>query len=322
MLCALAAFLSGAPAAVHAQDTYVGRGYPYAAFDRLDHTPVTVGGGVLNVAFAPGDLELPRARILAWLRKSAEAVTTYYGKFPVASARILIVPTSGEGVRGGQTFGYRGPAIRLIVGRATTEDDLREDWKAVHEMVHLALPDTPEENLWLAEGLAVYVESIARVQAGHLTPEKIWGDFMRDMPRGIPRAGDGGLDQTHTWGMTYWGGALYYLLADIELRKRSGNTVGVQQAIRGVVAAGGTHDKDWTIERILSVADKASGYPVMSELYAKMRDKPFAPDLAKLWDELGIKGEPGRITFDDAAPSAPIRLAITAPPADRKSLAN
>jgi hypothetical protein len=251
---------------------------------------------------------------MAWLGKSAEAVATYYGRFPVSSVRVLIVPVAGSGIKGGQTFGYRGPAIRLLLGSESDEADLIADWKAVHEMVHLSLPDVDDDHIWLAEGLAVYVESIARVQAGDLTSEKIWGDFVRDMPKGLPQPGDEGLDNTHTWGRTYWGGAIYYLLADIELRKESGNKIGLQQAMQGINAAGGTHDQEWPIEKILSVADKATGVKVMSELYQKMGNTPYDPDLPQLWRDLGVNGSSGNITFDDRAPLAAIRVAITARP--------
>jgi hypothetical protein len=114
----------------------------------------------------------------------------------------LIVPASGSGVQGGTTFGYRGAAIRLGVGSDSTEADLTDDWKAVHEMTHPALPDVEEPHLWLAEGIAVYVEPIARVQAGDLTAEEAGGDMVRDMKQGLPKKGDCGLDHTPTWGRT------------------------------------------------------------------------------------------------------------------------
>jgi hypothetical protein len=106
--------------------------------------------------------------------------------------RPAFVPIPGHGVRRGTAIGYRGPALRLADGTDSTEDDLTADWKAVHEMIHLALPAVTQDHLWLAEGLAVYIGSIARVQAGHLRTEKIWQEFIRDMPQGLPRAGDGG----------------------------------------------------------------------------------------------------------------------------------
>lgn len=300
-----------APPAISApQSDFMGERMPYAAFDTLETTPVNVGSSVLHIGFAPGDLGLPRSKIIAWLEKSAHAVAAYYGRFPVASARVLIVPVAGRGVTGGQAFGYRGAAIRLMVGRDITDADLTRDWKAVHEMVHLALPDVDETHLWLAEGLAVYVESIARVQAGDLTPQKIWSDFIRDMPQGLPKSGDRGLDQTPTWGRRYWGGAIFALYADVEIRKRTGNRLGLQTALRAILAAGGSHEDDWPVARIFQVADAATGTSVLADLYQDWRAKPVSPDLDVLWSDLGIKTDGDGVTFNDTAPLAAIRHGI------------
>jgi hypothetical protein len=313
-LLAQAMLLGAACVPAHAQSQYLGERFPYTAFDRLPSRPIAVDGGTLNVAFAPGTFDLPRTALFAWLETSAKAVSVYFGKFPVSSARILIVPVRGSGVESGTTFGYRGAAIRLVVGRDVTETELRGDWKAVHEMTHLALPDVHEPHLWLAEGIATYVEPIARVEAGDLTAEKIWGDMVRDMKQGLPQPGDRGLDRTPTWGRTYWGGAMFCLLADIDIRKQTGNKVGLQQAVRGILAAGGNHEQEWPVDRIFAVADKATGTTVLADLYAKMRASPVAPDLDALWRELGISVSGGKVTSDDSAPLAPIRRAITAVP--------
>jgi hypothetical protein len=305
-------------APARAQSEFLGEHFPYNAFDRLPTTPIEVGGGTLNVAFAPGEIALPRSALMDWLTTSAKAVSVYFGKFPVASARVLIVPVPGSGVQAGTTFGYRGAAIRLIVGSDVTKAELVGDWKAVHEMTHLALPDVEDSHLWLAEGIAVYVEPVARVQAGDLTAEKIWGDMVRDMPKGLPQAGDRGLDHTPTWGRTYWGGAMFCLLADVEIRKETNNAKGLQQALRGILDAGGDHEKDWNdwpIKRIFSVGDKATGTTVLADLYKEMRAKPYAPDLDALWRELGVSVQEGKVVFDDSAPLASIRRAITATPA-------
>jgi hypothetical protein len=312
-LVAQAVLLGAACVPAHAQSQYLGERFPYTAFDRLPSTPIAVDGGTLNVAFAPGTFDLPRTALFAWLETSAKAVSVYFGKFPVSSARILIVPVRGSGVQSGTTFGYRA-AIRLVVGRDVTEAELRGDWKAVHEMTHLALPDVHEPHLWLAEGIATYVEPIARVEAGDLTAAKIWGDMVRDMKQGLPQPGDRGLDRTPTWGRTYWGGAMFCLLADIDIRKQTGNKVGLQQALRGVLAAGGNHEQEWPVDRIFAIADKATGTTVLADLYAKMRAGPVAPDLDALWRQLGISVSGGKVTFDDSAPLAPIRRAITAVP--------
>jgi hypothetical protein len=301
------------------QAVLLGERMPYAAFDAMPKTQIEVGGGKLYVAFAEGTFALPRQKLLAWVEKSATAVSTYYSHFPVAEARVLIVPIPGHGVRRGTAFGYRGPALRLAVGTDSTEDDFAADWKAVHEMIHLALPDVTQDHVWLAEGLAVYIESIARAQAGHLRPEKIWHEFVRDMPQGMPQAGDGGLEGTQSWGRTYWGGAVFCLLADVEIRTRSANKVGLQDAMRGVLAAGGTHDKDWPIDRILSLADKAVGPTVLAELYEKMGRNAYRPDLNQLWNDLGVIDDPSGARFNEGAPLAAVRRAITTAPKDSAS---
>jgi hypothetical protein len=284
---------------------------PYEAFDRLPKTDLDVPGGVIHVGFAPGELALPKDKILDWVKASANAVSIYYGRFPVKSLRLLLAPVDGPRVRGGTTWGYRGAAIRVVIGRDSSEGDLRRDWVLVHEMVHTALPDMEDRYNWLSEGLAVYVEPIARVQAGDLTAKEIWLAMMRDMPKGLPQAGDEGLDNTDTWGRRYWGGAMFCLMADIEIRKATGNRLGLQDAMRGVLAAGGSHEVDWSIERILSTADKAVGVEVLTRLHNEWGRKPVAPDLDQLWRDLGLRLKGEGLEFDNAAPLAAIRGAIT-----------
>jgi hypothetical protein len=297
-----------------AQSEYMrGDRMPYDAFDRLPQTDLEIAGSTIHVAFAPGDIALPREKVLDWIRTSAKAVSTYYGRFPVSSLRLLLVPVEGARIRGGTTWGYRGAAIRIPLGRDSTEDVLRRDWVMVHEMVHTALPDLDERYGWLSEGLAVYVEPMARVQAGDLSARAVWQDIMRDMPKGLPESGDQGLDNTDTWGRKYWGGAMFCLLADIEIRKRTDNRLGLQDAMRGVLAAGGNHEKDWSLDRVLSTADKAVGVDVLTRLHNEMGPKPVTPDLAALWRDLGLKSQGESLEFDDTAPLAAIRKAITEP---------
>lgn len=295
-----------------AQSEYMsGQGFPYGAFDRLPATDVAVQGGVIHLAFAPGRIDLPKPTIEEWVRRSAKAITTYYGRFPVKSARILIVPSPGAGVQGGTTWGYRGGAIRIVLGSDATEDDLRRDWVMVHEMVHLALPDMEERYAWLSEGLAVYIEPIARVQSGDLPAASVWSVMMRDMPKGLPGPGDRGLDNTSAWGRKYWGGAIFCLLADVQIRERSNNLLGLQDAMRAVLVAGGNHEVDWSISKVLSVADAATGLNVLTSLHDSMGSKAVRPDLEALWLRLGLKHASEGVEIDPTAPLASTLAAIT-----------
>jgi hypothetical protein len=64
---------------------------------------------------------------------------------------------------------------------------------------------------------------------------------------------------------------------------------------------------------VLSTADRAVGLDVLTRLHNEMGPKPVTPDLAALWRDLGLKSQGESVEFDDAAPLAAIRKAITAP---------
>jgi len=313
LLVAVAIACAAAGPAPAADDELVGRFFPYGKFETLPATRIDVGGGALTVAFAPGPLELSHETILDWVTRSVRAVAQYFGRLPDPHARLLIVPIEGIGVRGGTTFGYRGAATRILLGREATTRNLERDWVLVHELVHHAMPNLADEHHWMEEGLATYVEPIARAQAGELTAQTVWGDLVEGLPKGLPRENDRGLDRTPTWGRTYWGGALFYLLADIDIRRRTDNKSGLQDALRALVAAGGNISESWPVERVIEAADRGTHTHALADLYDRMKETPVAVDLPALWRELGVAVADGRVTFDDGAPLAAVRRAITAP---------
>jgi hypothetical protein len=196
------------------------------------------------------------------------------------------------------------------VGKESTAADFADDWVTTHEMVHLAFPSQEDQHHWIEEGQAVYIEPVARARIGELTPEKIWGDMVRDMPQGQPAPGDRGLDYTHTWGRTYWGGAIFCLLADVQIRERTHNQKGLEDALRAVLAEGNI-ESEWPLERAIAIGDKATGVPVLHDLYEQMKATPVTVDLDGLWKKLGVTEQNGHIVFDDTAPLAAIRRAIT-----------
>jgi hypothetical protein len=181
-----------------------------------------------------------------------------------------------------------------------------------HEMVHLAFPSVDEKHHWIEEGIATYVEPIARIHAGHLKAEQMWFDLVRDMPQGLPQVGDRGLDHTHTWGRTYWGGALFCLLADVEIRRKTNNAKGLEHALRGILDAGGDIQEEWNLEAALRVGDRAVGVSVLQPLYTRMKDMPVGVDLDSLWAQLGVQSDGDSVRFNDNAVLAEIRRAIEA----------
>ena len=280
---------------------------------RKDTTILVPGGRIDLFVTYNQKADFTNQDLIAWVSAASKSVSTYFGRYPVPEVAIRVTTISGKGVHHGRTFGSPAPLILISVGRDTTVKDLEADWTMTHEMVHLAFPSVPETNHWIEEGTATYVEPIARVQAGILQPAKMWNDVVRDLPQGLPAPGDRGLDVTHTWGRTYWGGALFCLLADVEIHERTHNQKGLQDALRGILAAGGNVTEDWPLERALRTGDAATGTTVLEDLYQQMKNKPVTVDLASMWRNLGIqRSKNGDTSFNDDAPLASIRDSITA----------
>lgn len=274
---------------------------------------IEADGFRVDATLGPEAAPVPREALVAWVSEAAHDVMSFLGRPPVPRVPLRIRTGGSGGIGSGRSFGGDGDAsIRIAVGRRTTTQDLTQDWVLTHELVHLALPDLPREQLWIEEGLATYVEPIARARRGRLSVAELWGGLVEGIPKGVAHAGGPGLDETDAWGSTYWGGALFWLMADVEIRERSGNRRSIADALAGVAAAGGNATVHWQVARLLAAADGAVGTPVLTTLYKKMGPRPMPTDLEAYWQRLGVLATPEGVRFNEAAPLAPIRRAITA----------
>jgi hypothetical protein len=273
-----------------------------------------VGTSTIEIAFSGVKPDLSHDILLAYVGDAAHAVSHYYGAFPVGRAEVRIIVVPGRaGVLQGTTWGDRDgfPAVtRLRIGQHTSREDLRTDWILTHEFVHTALPSLADDQHWLEEGIATYVEPIARFQGGFLTKKQVWSGMVDGMPHGEPEGFDQGLDNTHTWGRTYWGGALFCLIADIRIREQTKNVLGLQDALTAVVHAHGSIEDEWPIDRVLAIGDKRTGTTVLEDLYKSWRATPVKVDLAGLWSQLGISDSQEGVIFDNSAPLASVRDTI------------
>jgi hypothetical protein len=275
---------------------------------------LTAGRATISVLSSGPTPDVGVAGVNEWVSRSAAIVSGYFGQFPVPAVTLRIATAEGVSMGSGKTYGYPRPRIEVTIGRHISAQALTDDWVLVHEMIHLSLPAIDDDHNWLAEGVAVYVEGVARTQAGNMTEARLWGEYATSMPKGLPQSGDQGLDRTHTWARTYWGGALYCLIADLQIREKTKNRRGLQDALRAIARTGGGMSQEWPIERILRVGDAATGTTVLTDVYVAMKDHPYAPDIVELWSDLGLRLGEGGMRFDETARLAAVRRAITRAP--------
>jgi hypothetical protein len=268
-----------------------------------------IGGGEIKIV-TPQPLAVSQGDVQDWITRAATAITQFYGRYPVKVVTITVLPADDGTVQGGREFD--GRRINIHLGKDTTRAKLINDWMITHEMFHLSQPDLDEDYSWMSEGMADYLEPVARVRIGQITPEKFWKDLVEGLPQGLPQAGDEGLDRTHTWARTYWGGELYWFLADVRVRQQTKNQKSVRDAAKAVLDGGGDGSQEWKLKDLLDTYDRGTGTHAFTELHDEMGTKPANTDLPQLWKSLGVIYTDGKITYDDTAPLADVRRGITA----------
>lgn len=253
---------------------------PFAAFGELDVRHV----GSLDAVIAPR-LALSHDLVATWLEKEAGAIGAYLEHAPKG---VVFFAPGTQDVTRGKTF---RTSVLIRVGTSITPKNLLDDWVLAHELLHLSLPGAPQEHAWFNEGLATYVEPIARARAGLVTPEKVWTDFAEGLPRG---RGTGSLVGATDFDRIYWGGAALFLAADVLARHENR---ALDDCMRKA-AASADGETTWPIERWLDLCG--------------MKDVSAIDD-AKMMSSLGVVRDGKTVRFDDRATNARIRIAITRP---------
>jgi hypothetical protein len=282
---------------------------PYAGFGPFETARVESERGVVEVAITPGERSVTNDAIVGWVKAASSNVSLYFGRYPVPRALVIVLIGGRRAVGFGSGMGFGGASVMISVGGAATQEELKNDWVLTHEMSHLALPNLRRDHRWLEEGMATYVELVARTRAGAQPQEVLWRDLMNGLPNGVGAVAQGGLDGGGGWAGTYWGGALYWFLADVAIREQTKNAKGLEHALRGIMAEGTLADS-WPVERLIRTGDEATGTTAMRDWYTRLGRGAYTVELPPLWSRLGVERKGNSVALDDAAPQAAVRQAI------------
>ena len=282
--------------------TYSNQAYP--------NSSIQIGKTKIEISYEDKtpNLLLTNAQIVKWIELGAKATSDFYQGFPVTRLKIIIDTKRGSNI-GGQAFSGYDPEIILQLGQGATQANIDRDWVLVHEMVHLALSRVYSRHHWLEEGLSTYIEPKIRVRAGLMDEKEAWYWMLTGMPKGLPGHADKGLDHTPTWGRTYWGGALFSLLADIRIREKTNNRYGLEDSLRAIVNAGFNMQNGSVqpIMKMINIGDEATKTKALLTIYNEMKDKPMDIDLEKIWKRYGVRREGKKIIFTSSASQAALR---------------
>ncbi len=300
-------FATGLRRTISTDEYYEGS---FAAFGRLRHRAIDAAGAHIEiVVVSDTKLAMSDDELAAWVKEDAECVAQLYGRFPVDRATVFIVPIDGASeVVFGKVLSLGGASIIALTGTRLTAKDTHDDWVLVHEMTHLGFP-TMGGVRWLTEGLATYYEPILRTRAGWRTPEALWEGFVRSMPRGLPKSGDElALDNREGIDASYWGGAIFTLMADVGIRRATNDEKSFDDVLRAILAKGGDATTVWTLPQVIDMARNATGTNVVGDLVDRLAVRGERVDLDAIWRELGVHHS--EIHLENDAPGAAYRRGI------------
>ncbi|MCA9778000.1 MAG: hypothetical protein KC800_14825 [Candidatus Eremiobacteraeota bacterium] len=251
----------------------------------LEEKQFHLGGSTVRVNIVGEGRAQPR-EIFAWVESTSRSIENYFGRFPVDELEIQIRIGDGDSMHG-RTWGYSHPRIGVRLGRDLTLAEIQEHWILTHEMCHLAFPNV-QGHRWLEEGMATYVEPLVQARAGTLSATKFWDDMKWGLPHGQSQRGDRGLAYDRGWGRTYWGGALFWFVVDLELRRTTHNRVTIRDVLKHILSKGGNIEVEWTLEKVLTTGDEVAETPVVGEVADRLVFNPGRIELPEIWSKLGV----------------------------------
>lgn len=294
-----------------------------AAVGSFAESTLELSGGSVRVALLGGIAEEHRAKLLRWVGHALAAVSTGHGELPLPQAQVVLRPVAMRGGRAvgfGQSMRGQGNAVHIQVDPRASLEQLDADWTAVHEFAHWAHPYLGDDGAWLAEGLASYWQNLLRARSGLLTPLQAWQQLDAGFARGRSAVDDklslaelsGVMHERRAYYAVYWSGAAYWLQVDVDLRRRSGGRLDVGEALKRFRDCCLLDRRAWAPRKFAAKLDELVGTDVFVPRYDEFAAHKGFPSVQQLYEELGlVRGADGSLSFDNAAPDAELRKALT-----------
>jgi hypothetical protein len=293
------------------------------ALGRLEASRIQVPGSELRIAVLPSDATVTLADVVPWISEAAGAVATLYGRFPLPSPQVLVIPAgpAGEPVPWAQVLRGGGTSAHFFVDASRSPEEFRQDWTATHELSHMLLPYILRRDAWVSEGFASYFQNVLRARAGMLPERDAWLKLYNGFQRG--RRGTAGLPldeasrdmgQKGLYMRVYWSGAAIALLADVELRETSGGRLSLDTALSALADCCLPSERAWSGQELFQRLDELTGTAVFTRLYRQHARSRSFPDLTEVSDRLGIDHGTRGLRFSRQRRSADLRTAIMSGP--------
>jgi hypothetical protein len=296
-----------------------------AAFGRFVNARRELQDGELSIALLRPKGAIDAVAIVEWVYDTASNVSLAYGRFPNPSPQVVVLPIGRSGwqsdspVPFGRVLRDGGEAIELFVNERRPIEDFYDDWTATHEFSHLMLPFVRPGHRWISEGFAQYYQNVLLTRAGQYDEQRAWQKLHDGFQRGRrsrPELSPNEAAQQGVGAATmkiYWSGAIIALMADVELRRRSGGRESLDSVLDRLQGCCLPSARSWSGTELFGKLDGFVEEPVFMPLYRKYADASGFPRFEDTLERLGVTVSDGTVRLNNDAEFAGIRKSITEP---------
>ena len=251
---------------------------------------IEIPGATIDLEFR-GEVDHENvAKLERWVRESAGQVLLVYGRFPVPSPRVVVVPSESNPWSGdspvpfGRVTRGGGETVELYVNVERPLADLSADWTATHEFSHLLLPRIRWQHKWISEGFASYYQNVLMARAGNYTTDQAIEKLTQGFGRGRGSRPELSMNDAARAGVRgarykiYWSGAAIALLADVQLRERTGSAESLDTVLDRFQTCCLPSRRRWSGTELFTKFDSLIDEPVFMPLYRQYADTAGFPD--------------------------------------------
>lgn len=277
---------------------------PYETFD--------VDGGTLLIEWRGQFTTEQQGKLRQWLSSVTDTVALLHGSLPRSSLRIVLEPyPANRTVPFAQVIRSEPEGVHFYINPDRSSEEFIKDWTAYHELSHLFIPYPGRRSIWFSEGMACYYQNILQFRAGLLTEQQAWQKLYNGFERGRQdRRGDGltlgelsaVMRERHAFMRTYWSGALYFLEADIELRRFSHGRMTMDDVLRDYGQCCLEARSRTTGLELALAFDRIAAAEIFVPLYERYEASAAIPDYQAVMRAAGVTVVNNQVRIDPVNP--------------------
>ncbi|HHH12029.1 MAG TPA: hypothetical protein ENK23_08170 [Sorangium sp.] len=256
--------------------------------------------------------------VLDWVQRSAEAVTSLFGRFPTSRVQALLVTTPARSKPFGMAMHGGGNSAFMLLPQDINLRDVDSQWTVVHELLHFSLPPIVNADAWLHEGITTYLTTKARARAGIIDESFAWWELLDGFERGRHngtglslREESAKMQETHAYWRVYWAGAALALAMDMKLTARGSS---LEKTLLDMADKNLDYARRFNGPEVIQLLDQTCGSSIPSDASQQYLNSSEFPDTDTLAKQLGVRIKSKHHTsFNNAAPKAKLRHKLMRP---------